>query len=293
MNKKDAMEIIKKYYKRFENHNEIASPILNKLMSDGRTPYDELFNGLFKYYIICDYILSANIIPKTPKDETIRQLFASASKSFFSVAILLQNGIPSSAAVVLRQLFETFLNLKLILKEDTENRINLYENFIFAARQFAIDRDRKLIADGKITKEEFDKHYTKEQIDETKTKFEKIKDDYSNASWCWKFMRSKGNGSGSIKEIAREVDCLFDYDKVYGILSKIAHSNKVAMIFVGKTSAPVFDKSIIETLSFLALGYMSHVFKLVAEHYCEPKESEEYEMFSDYYCLELTKWDKE
>ncbi len=284
--------ILVKYDKRLEDYNNSFMPLFIPLMKDGKKPFSKLFKGLFDFYVFTNYLLDQNIIPKKQEVETLRQLFASASKSFYGVNVLLQHGLSLNAAVVTRQLLETMLNIKLILKEDTEERIILYNNFIYAARWYVIDRDKKLLNDNKITQKLFDKNYTTELIEKTNKDYEKIKDDYKTSSWYWKILKNKGYKSGSIRNLAKEVDHAIEYDKIYGLLSKIAHGNTVSLHLVNKTSAPTFIKENTVYIAFISLGYMSDIIKTITNKYVESTISEEINIYCDAYCVSLDEnWD--
>jgi hypothetical protein len=94
---------------------------------------------------------------------------------------LLQAGHAGPAAMVLRSLFETAVNLQVILKEDVLARCQLFEDFLFMERENT---------DG-----------TEEQKAANKAAADRVRMNYHPThpySWCWKIVRPKKPGKGRV-----------------------------------------------------------------------------------------------
>lgn len=285
--------ILEKYDKLLEQYNNLFMPMYLGMMNSESKPFKKLYKGLFDFYKFTNYLLDNNFIPRDEQNETIRLLYASASKSFFGIIVLLEHGVPLNAVVNTRQLLETMLYIKYILNDDTEKRINVFNNFIFRSRWLAIERDKKMLKDSIITKEEFEDKYSDELIKQSKKDYDDVKEDYAGNSWFKKLLKQDGYGNGSIEDLADHLGYKLDYDRIYRLFSNMVHGNTIALSMVDKTSAPTFKKENIEGVSFIALGYMSEIVKIIVNNYSGNKLKNEIEIYCDAYCVSLDQnWEK-
>src|SRR2546428_8678172 len=89
--------------------------------------YLEILLRLRKLWVFYRYWVERNIANDAPRG--IRILYAKMSNCLIGLFHLLDQGYPGPAAMVIRSLFETYVHLKIILKEDTVARAQLLKIF--------------------------------------------------------------------------------------------------------------------------------------------------------------------
>jgi hypothetical protein len=169
----------------------------------------EPLNRLESLYLFYRYLVERGIAATAPKG--IRILYAKIANCLIGILRLLQAGQPGPAAMVLRSLFETAVNLQVILKEDAPARSQLFEDYIF------VERGK---AEG-----------TEAQKAANKAALEKVRANYHPThpySWCWKIARSKKKKNGipdnpNLRELCEHIGHPEYWEQVYGLLSAAIH----------------------------------------------------------------------
>lgn len=152
---------------------------------------------------------------KTPIEEiskvqnVIGFLSTKAFKTYVSIYLLCLNGAGQDAEILLRSLIEILINIKYLLKTNSDTRANMYFDFF----DFKTARDiKKLRNDPRIGMKlkEHEESYNKKQ----KEYLEKY-DPQNKNSWSGKRLADMADDVG-LSEI---------YDKAYNFSSNMVHSN--------------------------------------------------------------------
>lgn len=278
-------DILKKYNAELQSYaNVVVQPLENYLEKE-RQPYQPFLKRLFDFYLFSSYLLGVGLIPKEDKNKPLGILFVKASLTFYGVYTSLQNGLVTEASTSLRSLFEAYLNIKLILQEDTETRLRLYDNFAKVERWNNFQANLRLVEEGKLTKEDFAKTFNPELIEKTKAEYEEVKTDYHPTRpyhWAWKvYSATPKDRNPSISFIAKHLKLDLDYVKVYSSLSISVHNSPSVINLVSNghsiSLAPKFSE-MISTIGGIALDYIIKIIEVVVEHlrFREPNEIKVY-----------------
>ncbi len=129
---------------------------------------------------------------------------------------LLGHGYAGPAAMVLRGMFETAVNLQVILKEDTAFRCQLFEDFLYIERYQRMDSTP----------------VTDEQRARNEADYSRVRSNYHPArpySWSWKAVpsaRSRGKSgpdNPTFRELCEHIGHPEYYEELYGRLSTAIH----------------------------------------------------------------------
>lgn len=275
-------EILEKYDKALQDYANEVIPGLLHLLENRRRPFQTFFTKLFDFYIFCSYLADSNLFPDDERYVPLSVLYAKASLALFGIYSCLQNGLVTEGAILLRSLFETYLNVKLILKDDTEERLKLFNEFHYVEQWKNLQANKKLLKEDKLSKDSFDKTFTPTMLKQIEEKYFLVKSNYHPKvphHWAWRIFKDeiKGQGNPSIAFIADKLDLHIDYVKVYGALSISVHSspNLLNIVSAGNviSSAPNFSQSIYH-VGCLAIGYMGSLIEDVVQYlgFGEPNE---------------------
>jgi len=219
-------------------------------------------------YIIYHYLNERDgrgIINDAPKG--VRILYAKLANCLIGIIRLLQAGHEGPAAMLLRALFETYVNLKVILKENVQERSQLFEDYLF------IERSRLTsISDEEKAKNEL--------------QLEKVRANYHPDrpfSWCWKVVPSKEKDKNDVpknptfRELCKHVGRHQGSKYLYGHLSGAIHTgpsyekwlnNKDGEMEMGSLFRPGIEKTANLTIAY-AGDALAHVIK-----YLNPDDEE-------------------
>lgn len=279
-------EILEKYDKALQEYADKLLPAFSKHLQSQSAPFDPLFKKLFYFYIFCSYLADSNLFPGYGKYTCLQTLYAKASLSLFGIYSCSKDGLVTEVAVLLRSLFETYLNVKLLLKEDSEKRLNLFEEFSFVEKWNSLQANKKLLKDGKITKDSFDKTFTPALVKEIEEKYSIVKSNYHPTQpyhWAWKIFKdeTKDQRNPTIRFIANKLDLSYDYVKVYASLSISVHNSPNLLNLLSSENvislAPYFSR-LIYNFGCLAIEYMAYVIEDIVSYlgFGEPNEISTY-----------------
>ena len=286
--------IIQKYEEILSEYYKESQIIIDRYIKEKRRPYTKLLKGIYEFYIFCSYLLDEKIIKPSAENDIILGLYSKSCLSLYGIYSCLKDGLASEAASLLRNLFETYLNVKLILEFDSDYRIRLFNDFKYVQRYLSIKQNQDLLSKGLITEERFEKTYPKQLIDETYNKYDEIKDNYHPKipySWAWAIFKDKINGKNpSVRTIAIHLGEEFDYVKLYSTMSIPVHSSPLIENIIGdgkvKTLAPLFNEHIVG-LSFLSLDIVGKVISELLNKYSDTQTTEEINTYMNVYFVSL------
>jgi hypothetical protein len=237
-------------------------------IKQGLIDYKEVFDRMDTLYIMYHYLNERDgrgIINNAPKG--IRILYAKLANCLIGIIRLLQAGHEGPAAMLLRALFETYVNLMVILKENVQERSQLFEDYLF------IERARLTMI-------------PKEMQTNNMLQFQKVRANYHKdnpRSWCWKVVPSKDKDkegyprNPSFGELCKHVGRNKGSKIVYGHLSGAIHTgpsyekwlnNKDGEMEMGSLFRPGIEKTANLTIAY-AGDALAHVIK-----YLNPDDEE-------------------
>jgi hypothetical protein len=267
-------EVFQKYDRAMAEYAKKIFPAFPRDLAIQRKPYQPFLKMVHDFYIFCSYLADNGLFPEDKPYLPLRTLFAKGSLAVFGVFITMNHGLSTEASALLRSHFESYLNVKLILAKDAEERMILYDNFRYVEQWNNLQANRSLLASGKLADEDFKSTYTYERIVEVEQNYQRVKSDYHSTQpyhWAWKLFRNeiKGGRNPSIRFVADKVDLSFDYVKVYGALSISVHNSPSLLNLVGDVSsvslAPRFTDLIYDT-GVLAVDYMACIIEELAAY---------------------------
>lgn len=268
----EERDIINKYDLLLENFISSLKQSPENLIARRRAEYEDLLKKLWRFYLFSNYISSDVLKPVQTQRESILILYTKASLNFLGIYSCLSNGLELDATTLLRSLFETYINVELIMERDTDHRLTLYREFIHVERYNNLKSNEELLQKGII-----------EKLPVDNTLKMKIENDYMNVknnyhpkfphSWYWNiFSTNNKSKNPSLKAICEHLGTEFelDYLKCYNPYSISAHSSASIMNLL-KTgnrviNAPSFSESI-KNIAFISLDFLSKVMKKTLTFY--------------------------
>ncbi len=271
--------VIDKYNNELTHYTKEVVPGFENYLKKSRKPYQKILRALYDFYMLLGYIVDEKFPDNKEQNQDntpLMMIYSKSCLSLFGIYSCLNNGLVSEAPDILRNLFETYVNLKAILEKDTKNRIKLYHDFKYVIRWNQYQANLKLLEDGIIEHEDFEKSMPQELIKKTKKEYDEIKNRYNSQRpyhWAWLIYRdelkSRKMQNPSLKFICEKFSILDDYVKIYSTLSTTAHinSNIEYLVTIGDsiTPTPSFSKNINLT-SLLAITYCSKIARGIIDY---------------------------
>lgn len=264
----EAQAVLDKYNKILQDYANKVMPHFEPSMDRQRQPYQPFYKKLFDFYLLTSYLTESKLFPDDGSLQGLRILYAKSCHSFFGVYSCLKNGLASEGAVILRSLFETKLNVKLTLKNDTQQRDRLFFEFHVVEKWNNLQAKRLLLRNAVISQEDFDSGYVHDEITQIEAEYARIKENYhlkQPYQWAWKIFQPELKGKNpTIKIIADELGLSDDYVRVYSALSLSSHGSpnlKNILTSSGYIStAPIFN-DLIFTVGCLTVGYLADIIR--------------------------------
>lgn len=255
-----ADKIIQSYNDELNKYKELVGPGLKKLLDEERTLYLKQLNALYDIHMFQNYLIDYQSACFS-KNRTLSLFFSKVAGNIFSLRQCLMVGQLVSASSIERNIFETYVDTRLILEKDTEERCLLYENFqhvllgerVKTYKKYLKGLDNDETVDDKKRKEEkeyFENLYKDIDIDTIESNYQNVKEDYHPKyphHWAWKIFKDeiKGQGNPNLKFLCKKLGIYNDYLHVYATSSLEVHNHPLLanmMIRNGNlTSAPVFS----------------------------------------------------
>jgi hypothetical protein len=255
--------IFNKYDNQLYQYIKIAYPGFTRLLSEERGPYLEKIDALSDLYWFYNYLLDYN--PNLFENVNYKPLalfYTKAASDILSIRQCLFLGQQLSASAIERNIFETFVDLRLILKENTDERLKLYEDY-----QKVLIWLRLKEYEEYITELEGNKQIKRDIVEKEKARFaeyydtgvtQDIIDNYNSVKvnyhpqypyhWAWKiFKDQRKDRNPSIAFICKAIDIYDDYLHLYSINSIAIHNQPLMINLLrrgeGITSIPSFNKN--------------------------------------------------
>lgn len=258
-----AEENIYKYYeKRLKEYKAKAGSRLQKLLEEDLKPYLQGINALYDLYMFQNYLIDTYTADFSKYGHgTFTLFFTKSAGDIFSIRQCLMAGQLLSAASIERNLFETYLDTRLILENDTKNRAKLYEDFqrvqiwnrVQSYKKYIeeIKNDSSLNDEIRNSKLKYYKEGLKEYNEvEINKNFEKVKDNYHPKypyHWAWKIFKDERDRNPTVEFISKKLDVYSDYLQIYSTSSLAVHNQPIMVNLIktdrGITATPIFNET--------------------------------------------------
>ncbi|TFB12100.1 hypothetical protein E3V55_02110 [Candidatus Marinimicrobia bacterium MT.SAG.3] len=243
-----------------DNYIGEVSPNFKATIEDIRQNNERVLSQLLKTYYLSSMLVDDFDFPSDEVYQGIKVLFSKAGFSTLGIYSCLSNGVITEASSLLRTLFETKVNIHLLLQDDTLNRLSLYNNFKTITKHNHLQSYEKKMADGELSEESFEAFFHDIDIQSLKDSYESIKDDYHPTypanHWAWKIYKDERNQPPNMRFICDKLGLSDDYRKIFGLHSSTIHSNPIIenmMTHDGNLSIVPFNSENILRLACISL----------------------------------------
>lgn len=258
-----------KYFKRIEASFE------EKLNKD-RAVFLPILNQLKKFYIltsfISDYFGKVDYQAKN-QGRAIFTLYNKSALDTFAVYSCLMNGLEIQTTIIIRSLFENYINTLLVLEKESEvfERCKLYDDFQHVLRWTHIKKSEENVNQN-ISKSSV---FSSTDIENAKDCFEKIYMNYcpdKPKHWAWKIFKDNvphpNKFNPSLYYICNHLNKLEDYHRLYSTFSLSTHSASIIgnhfttedEEFSISVNSPKFSISTV-SYSFITMDYCIEIIK--------------------------------
>ncbi len=290
----EEQKLFDHYEKETQEYFNKIFPGLTRLLSEGREPFRKHINFLYDIHLFQNYLLDdQEKYFKSDASISISTFYSKAASDILCLYQCLNQGQIISSMSIERNIFESFVNLKLILEKDTISRIKLYEEFGYVQQWNRIEEYRKYIdsimenpqisdEEKKTEEDGYNKLFDAELIKNTSENYLKVKDNYLSGRpfhWAWKIYKDeiqKGRNP-SIFFICKKLGIEKMYLQFYSLNSIVVHSQPLMSSMLtqkgGITPAPNFSdpiKNVAATSSIL----VTDIILLVLSYAKSPKYNE-------------------
>ena len=265
-NEEDIKKILKFYREELERYKSIATPGLQKLMDEERAPYRKKLDALYDIYMFQNYLIdNFQEFFNNPANKTLSLFFIKASGDLFAIRQCLMVGQLISASSIERNIFETYIDTRLIIEKDTEERSNLYENYqhvllwdrIKTYKKYLEELDFDTDIPEEVKKSEkiyYENLYKDINEDAAMKNYEDVKNNYHPKypyHWAWKIFKDeiKDQRNPNREFLCKKLGIYNDYLHVYSTNSLAVHNQPFMANFMtrkgreGITSVPVFSET--------------------------------------------------
>lgn len=147
----------------------------------------------------------------------IASIIGKAIKTHSAILMLCINGYGEDASVLTRSLFEMLLDVKYILKENTEERLSRYWDHNWKIKELYLQA--------------LSKHFGNAGYDEAQVNEDEREKIIGEAARVKQKNNYKGNGwsDKNRREMAKDVGMLADYDITYKMMSGLTHTDSLGL----------------------------------------------------------------
>jgi hypothetical protein len=289
-----AQPIMEKYDSECQEYFNRIYPGISRILSEGRATYSRYIDYLYHLHLFQNYLLEDEKKYFKKKPITcLSTFYAKAASDAICLYQCLNQGQIISSMAIERNIFESMVNLKLILTQDTPDRIKLYEEFGYVLLWNRIDEYKKYLnsinANPELTdefkqeeKERFNKLFNEELINITVENFAKVKDNYLEGRpfhWAWKIFKDelKQGRNPSVYFICKKLGIENMYRDFYSLNSVVVHSeplmSEVLIQHGGISSAPNFSDPI-KNIAASSSTFISDIILMILNYAKSPKYEE-------------------
>jgi len=277
----------------FSVYEKLIAEKIDSFMAENRKPYSEFFNELIRFYYFMSFLLDADKIKSDNNTSPLMTLYSKAALSLLGVVSCLQNGLVGEASVLLRTIFETWLNLKVILEDSVPERLCLFRDYEHIVKWLDMENNRKMIDNGLLTTEQFDSIISPVLREEVDKNLKQVRRNYHPKApyhWAWKIYKEKTKGKNpNVRFLSEHFQALLDYNRIYSSISTLIHSTpqsrNVMVAGDSYTLSPNFTK-LIFSAGIKALEYCCEIVKEVVA-FLNPEKSPEIVAYVEDYLTDI------
>lgn len=277
--------VIDHYQNELNKYKDQVGPGLKRLLDEERTPYLKSLNALYDVYMFQNYLLDnqAEYFNK-PGNQTLSLFFTKAAGDIFALRQCLMVGQLVSASSIERNIFETYVNTRLVLEKDSEARFQLYEEYQHAllwerVRAFKnylqeLESDETIPSEKlNSEKEYFQNLYKDIDMEVIETNYQKVKENYHPKKphhWAWKVYKDVNKGNNpTLGFICKKLGIYNDYLHVYSTSSLAVHNQPLLANMMtrkgGITSVPIFTETT-NSIAGISTSLVTEIIMMILEY---------------------------
>lgn len=280
----------KTYDEKLDEYLTLIYPKYKKMLDETRAPYIKEIDALGELHLFQNYLLDFEKPSLVKSNGTPFALFyTKIASDVICVKQCLMLGQLLPAISIERNIFETFIDTKIITERDTSERMKLYEEFgnITIWQNYEIGKKYlKLLKEGKdydaeaikIEEKNFETLFNENELLEN---YNKIKENYNPKKpfhWAWKIYRDElKDRNPSIEFLCKKLNLYEDYFRVYKTNSLAVHNSPLMANIItkngGLTSTPIFSDKI-RSIAGLSFNYAIEVIMMILEFSNAPNKKE-------------------
>lgn len=294
--------VIRFYKTELNNYKEKVSSGMSKLLDEERTPYLKQLNALYDLYMFQNYLLdSHSSYFNKDGSQTLSLFFTKVAGDIFALRQCLMVGQLLSASTIERNIFETYVNTKLVLEKDTDFRSNLFEEYIhillwervktYKKYLLELDNDRKTTEEKRNSeKEDFESLYKNVDLETIEKTYQKVKGNYHPKyphHWAWVIFKDeiKGQNNPTLSFISKKLGVYNDYLQVYSTTSLAVHNQPLMANMMtrkgGITSVPIFSETTM-SIAGISASLVIEIIIMILE-YAISNKYEEIKLFLNHF----------
>ena len=291
-------KVIQYWGNELEKYKLLVAPGMRQLIDEERAPYKKQLDFLYEAYMFQNYLLDHqdDLLGKSV-NKTVSLFFIRAASDLFALRQCLMVGQLVTAATIERNIFQTYVDMRLVLNDEIEERSKLYEEYQYVLLWNRIKTHKKYLAelesDPNVSdekrnseKEYFDNLYKDFGIKQIEENYEKVKVNYHPKypyNWAWKIFKDelKDKKKLTLEFICRKLGIYDDYLHVYATSSLAVHNQPFVANFMtrkdGITSVPIFNDTI-NSIAGISASFVIDIFILLLK-YSNSEKFEEIEFY--------------
>jgi len=278
-------QVIDHYKNELNKYKELVGPSLKRLLDEERSPYLKSLNALYDIYMFQNYLLDyQSEYFNELGNQTLSLFFSKVSGDIFSLRQCLMIGQLVSASSIERNIFETYVNTKLVLEKDTELRSQLFEEYQHALlwervksyKKYLLELENDdLMNNDKMNseKEYFENLYKDVDIEIIETNYQKVKQNYHPKyphNWAWRLFKDELKGNNpTLSFICKKMGVYSDYLHVYATASLAVHNQPLLANIMtrkgGVTSVPIFSETT-NSIAGISASLATEVIMMILEY---------------------------
>lgn len=251
------------------------------------TYYGSIENNAAKYTKAIDSLRELYFFQSFLLDSQYKKIFKNVPDAlmlqFSKTAVLTQSihqslsvGLQIPANILLRSLFEVFVDTKVLTERDTEYRCKLYSNYYWVSSWLHLNGYQKLKTkqpENEKIANTFNNLFPQEKKDQIESNYNEVKADYHSIMpyhWAWKIYRAVNkNKNPTTKFLCRQLGLEEDYLRLYSLSSAVVHNSPLQENLIKKggvtTIAPIFNQNTDATAG-MSLNYAIEIILLIIKN---------------------------
>ena len=157
-------KILRQWDSDLEIYCDRVVPKFQEKLKNESLNYSSILKKLYDLYILYSFIIDDKLTSLDDTFSSIMLFYGKASHAILGIYSCLKCGLVSESVILLRTIFEIYVNVKLILEKNIDERIKLWDDFRFISEWNNYKANLNLLSTGIITLEDFEGTFTPELI---------------------------------------------------------------------------------------------------------------------------------